>query len=138
MRLIWPVLVLAIASQAAIAAEPTPAPAPAPAPRELRTAPGVPLVLGVETSSRPDCTLGRTPQTRVIVPPQHGTATLRQARVRAKGDRCPGAPGYMVIYRSDPDFTGVDDLTLQVRREDATDTHVFRIIVTGSPPANLT
>ena len=58
--------------------------------------------------------------------------------MRANGDPCPGAPGYVVIYRSDPDFTGVDDLTLQIRREDVTDTHVFRIIVSGSEPAQAT
>ena len=130
MRRIWPALIAAVLTVSAAAAQP--------APREMRAAPGEPLVLGVETSSRPDCTLGRTPQTRVVVPPRHGTATLRQARVRARGDRCPGAPGYLVIYRSDPDFSGVDDLTLQVLRENATDIHVFKIIVSGAQPAQAT
>jgi|GEM_PF-6868496 len=127
MRSIW----LIPAAALVVGAAPAP---PAPIAHDLKVAPGAPLVLGVETSGREDCTLGRAPQTRIVVPPRHGTATVRQARVRAPGARCPGAPGYVVIYRSDPDFTGVDDLTLQVLREASTDWHAYRITVAGTPP----
>ena len=113
----------------------TTAAAAQPAPLEVRTAPGAPLVLGVETSSQPDCTLGRISQTRILVPPRHGMATVRQARVRAKGDKCPGAPGYMIVYRSDPDFMGVDDLTLQINNGSSSTLKVFRITVVGVEPA---
>ncbi|MEO6338558.1 MAG: hypothetical protein ABIO39_00850, partial [Caulobacteraceae bacterium] len=105
-----------------------------PAPQELRTQPGAPLVLGVETSGQADCTLGRISQTRILVPPRHGVATVRQARVRAKGDKCPGAPGYLIIYRSDPEFMGVDDLTLQINDGSKSTLKVFRITVAGVQP----
>lgn len=103
-----------------------------PAPQEVRTAPGAPLVLGIETSGQPDCTLGRVSQTRIIVPPRHGVATVRQVRIRS--GRCPGAPGYAIVYRSDPEFLGVDDLTLQLSDGTRTTLKVFRITVAGVQP----
>jgi hypothetical protein len=108
---------------------------PAPTVHDLSTAPGAPLVLGVETSGQPDCTLGRISQTRIVTPPRHGVALVRQARVRGDDKRCPGAPGYVVIYRSDPAFLGEDDLTLEVRGRDGVKAHLFRIKVLGAPPA---
>ena len=105
-----------------------------PVPQEVRTAPGAPLVLGIETSGQPDCTLGRISQTRILVPPRHGVATVRQARITAKGAKCRGAPGYMIVYRSDPDFTGVDDLTLQISDGSRSIQKVFRITVAGAQP----
>ena len=87
-----------------------------------------------ETSGQTDCTLGRISQTRILVPPRHGVATVRQARVRAKGDKCPGAPGYLIIYRSDPEFMGIDDLTLQVSDGAGSRLKVFRITVVGTQP----
>jgi hypothetical protein len=108
--------------------------------QSLRVAPGLPLALGIQTSGRPDCTVGSIPRTRVLTPPRHGTATVRSARVRPQGDPCPAAPGYVVVYRSDPDFSGTDELTLEVGDGDKVTTEVFRIFVTRgdpAPPADL-
>jgi hypothetical protein len=120
-------LIAALFATAAVPAAPTV--------HDLSTAPGAPLVLGVETSGQPDCTLGRISQTRIVTPPRHGVALVRQARVRSNDKRCPGAPGYVVVYRSDPAFIGEDDLTLEVRGPAGAKTHLFRIKVSGAPPA---
>jgi hypothetical protein len=119
---------------AAILAAAAPAAAP-PLVHVRTTAPGAPLVLGVESSGQADCTLGRISQTRIVTPPRHGVALVRQARVRGENSRCPGAPGYVVIYRSDPGFLGEDDLALEVRGQDRVDRHLFKIKVAGVPPA---
>lgn len=123
-----PFLIAAALAAAAAAATP-------PTVHDLSTRPGAPLVLGVETSGQADCTLGRISQTRVVTPPQHGVALVRQARLRSPDPRCPGAPGYVVIYRSDPSFVGDDDLTLEVRSATGVKVHQFRIKVSGKPPA---
>jgi hypothetical protein len=122
---------------AAALAAAAPAAAP-PTPHELSTRPGAPLVLGVETSGQADCTLGRISQTRIVTPPRHGVALVRQARVKSADGRCPGAPGYVVIYRSDPAFTGEDDLVLEVRGPAGPRAHLFRIKVAGAPAAAAT
>jgi hypothetical protein len=73
--------------------------------------------IGIFASIRPDCTSGALPVIRLNALPAHGKVTVKQARLRATNFRqCLGTevPAFVAIYRSSPDFTGSDVVTLEV------------------------
>lgn len=88
-----------------------------------------PAPLIVETAVRPDCSVGGVPESRVVVEPAHGTLSVREGRLQRQGARCPPGIGYVVIYVSEPNFSGHDVVTLEVSDGDQVTLRVFDINV---------
>ena len=88
-----------------------------------------PAPLMVETGVRADCSQGQVPESRVVVEPMHGTLAVRQGRLRRQGESCPPAIGYVVVYIPEPDFTGRDEVALEVVGADGVTLRVFEITV---------
>ena len=105
-------------------------------PGALKAAPGVPVMLAVESSGRPDCSVGPVPETRVVVPPAHGELTHAEGRLRLRDTACPAAAGYVLFYEADSDFNGDDMVTIEVSSMGMKTTYAFDIMVEGktTPP----
>jgi hypothetical protein len=106
-----------------------------------RTATGQPdtdIRVGVYFSVRPDCTPGPLPSIQLTSPPENGKIIVKQGKVTATNHKqCLGieVPAFIAIYRSRPDFVGVDVLTLEVKFPGGK-TEIQRISITvgsGSP-----
>ena len=111
-------------------------PAAAEPPLQMHVEPGSPLALAVETGSHADCTVGPPPDMRVVVAPTHGKLALGEGNLRRVGSQCPAAPGYVVVYVPDDDFTGADMVTIEVSDEtDGPMTLAFDIQVKGKVSA---
>jgi hypothetical protein len=79
---------------------------------------GKDIRLGVYLNVQPDCTSGPLPIIRLSGRPEHGTVTVKKAKVNATNfKQCLAleVPGYVAFYRSQPNFSGVDVLTLEVK-----------------------
>ena len=86
-----------------------------------RTATGRPwadIRVGVYVNVKPDCSSGPLPSIRLISAPENGKVTVKQGKVTATNyKQCLAleVPGFIAFYRSRPDFSGVDVLTLEVK-----------------------
>lgn len=86
--------------------------------RMAKGQPGKDIRIGVYINLEPDCTSGPLPVVRVISKPTHGTVTIKRVRISgANYKHCVAleVPGRVALYRSNPGFTGVDVVTLEVR-----------------------
>jgi hypothetical protein len=88
-----------------------------------------PAPLMVETGVRDDCSQGQVPESRVVVEPKHGSLTVREGRLQRQGAGCPPAIGYVVVYIPEPDYTGHDEVALEVMDADGVTLRVFDITV---------
>jgi hypothetical protein len=73
--------------------------------------------IGVFASMRADCKSGPLPTIRLKVPPVHGNVTVKQGKLRTTNFRqCLAAevPAFIVFYKSKPEFSGSDTVTLEV------------------------
>ena len=73
--------------------------------------------IGVFFSMRADCKSGPLPTIRLKVPPVHGNVTVKQGKLRTTNLRqCLAAevPAFIVFYKSKPEFSGSDVVTLEV------------------------
>jgi hypothetical protein len=69
------------------------------------------------TSLKSDCTAGQLPTLRLKETPKNGTVTVKQGRWRATNIKqclATEVPAFIAIYRSQPDFSGSDELVLEV------------------------
>jgi hypothetical protein len=85
--------------------------------RTIKGRAGQDIRIGVYASIRGDCKSGPLPTIRLTAPPAHGKVTVKQGKLKATNLRqCLAAevPAYVVVYRSSPEFTGMDTLTLEV------------------------
>lgn len=85
--------------------------------RKVKAQSGREVRVGVFASMKPDCTPGRLPTVRLKETPKNGKVTVKQGRLRATNfKQCLAAevPAFIAIYRSQPDFSGSDELTLEV------------------------
>lgn len=85
--------------------------------RSVKAQSGRDVRVGVFASMKPDCTSGQLPTVRLKETPKNGTVTVKQGRLRATNlKQCLAAevPAFIAIYRSQPDFAGSDELTLEV------------------------
>jgi hypothetical protein len=113
MRTVWIALALFLISPAAAQ--------DATVEREITGGAGQNIRIGVFVNIRPDCTSGPLPAIRLTVPPEHGTVTVRGGRIRTTNIRhCLAieVPAFVAFYRSKPDFTGTDRLTLEIKNPD--------------------
>jgi len=79
---------------------------------------GKPIQVGIYLNVRPDCTGGPLPTIRLIGSPEHGKIMVKKAKVSATNvKQCLAfeVPGLVAFYQSQPNFAGVDALTLEVK-----------------------
>ena len=79
---------------------------------------GKPIQIGLYLNVRPDCTAGPLPTIRLTVPPEHGKVVVKKAKVSATNvKQCLAfeVPGLVAFYQSQPNFAGLDALTLEVK-----------------------
>jgi hypothetical protein len=104
--------------------------------RKVKAQTGRDVRVGVFASIKPDCTPGQLPTVRLKERPKNGTVTVKQGRLRATNlKQCLAAdvPAFVAIYRSQPDFAGSDELTLEVVNANGK-TQLQRIQVTVEKP----
>lgn len=100
-----------------------------------RAAKGLPakdIRLGVYLNVLPDCTSGTLPAIRLLSPPANGAVNIKRGKVTATNyKQCLAleVPGFIAFYRSKPDFSGVDVVTIEVKYPGGR-TEVQRISVT--------
>jgi uncharacterized membrane protein len=78
---------------------------------------GKEIRVGIYVNIRPDCTSGPLPTIRLVDPPEQGTVVIKKANVNATNyKQCLAleVPGYVALYKSRPEFTGVDVLSLEI------------------------
>ncbi len=74
--------------------------------------------IGIYINLEPDCTSGPLPAIRLIAKPAHGTVTIKRGKITGtnyKHCQAVEVPGFVAIYRSKPDFVGVDVMMIEVR-----------------------
>jgi hypothetical protein len=85
--------------------------------RQFKGTPGHDVNVGIFASMKSDCTAGKLPVVRLIKPPLHGKIVLNRKRLRVTNFKqclATDLPAFVALYRSVPDFVGVDQLTLEV------------------------
>jgi hypothetical protein len=107
--------------------------------RSAEAVSGKPHRLGVYGNVTKDCTSGPLPTIRVVTPPKHGELNVRSGTLKAgRITRCPKleAKAQGVFYRANPQYTGTDEVSYEVRSASGkVEAHTVRINVTGTPPA---
>ena len=77
-----------------------------------------PIRLGVFVSIKPDCTTGPLPAIRLSKAPANGTVVVKNAKIRmtnVKACLAVEVPAYVVFYTSRADFSGKDEVQLEVK-----------------------
>jgi uncharacterized membrane protein len=85
--------------------------------RSAKGASGKDIQIGVYLNVLANCKSGPLPAIQMIVPPENGSATVKRAKVSLtnyKNCMALEVPAFIGVYRSKPDFTGSDHLTLSV------------------------
>jgi hypothetical protein len=105
--------------------------------RTVKAQPGQDLRIGVFASIRPDCKSGALPTIKLKEPPSHGNVTVKQGKLRTTNFRqclAVEVPAFVVVYRSKPDYSGSDTVSLEIINADGK-TQIQRImILVGSNP----
>jgi hypothetical protein len=86
--------------------------------RSVKTAPNKDTRIGVYLNVLPDCTSGPLPTIRLATPPTSGKVVVRTAKVKATNYKACLAlevQAYVAYYKSPPEFTGDDVLTIEVK-----------------------
>jgi hypothetical protein len=86
--------------------------------RTVKAQSGKDVAVGAYLNIRPNCTSGALPAIRLLNAPAHGKVTVKQAKARATNyKQCLAVevPAYIAIYRSEPDFTGTDFFTVEIK-----------------------
>jgi hypothetical protein len=102
--------------------------------RSVKAQPDKAVRVGVYVNVKPDCTSGPLPTIRLSAPPANGRVIVRRANIGATNyKQCLAlqVPGLVAFYRSRPDFSGADTLSLEVRFPNG-NTQIHRITVTVS------
>src|SRR5580698_8178970 len=86
--------------------------------REVKGAPGRDVRVGIYTAIRPDCTSGPLPALRLLVPPAHGTVTVKRGTLKATNFKeclATEVPAFVAFYRAAAAYDGADEFALEVR-----------------------
>jgi hypothetical protein len=109
--------------------------------RTVKGASGRDIRLGIYVNVGPNCQSGPLPSIRLRDPPQHGKVTVREAKVRATNyKKCLAleVPGFVAFYRSQSNFSGIDELTLTVEFPNGrTELQKIRVDLTGNANREL-
>jgi hypothetical protein len=104
----------------AVIALATPSLAQSPVPtveRLVKALPNKDTQIGVYLNVRADCTSGPLPTIRLVSPPASGKVVVKTAKVKATNFKACLAlevPAYIAFYKSAPDFSGADIMTVEV------------------------
>ena len=74
--------------------------------------------VGVYVNVLPDCSSGPLPSIRLSAEPQNGKVVVKRAKVSATNyKKCLAlqVPAFVALYRSKPDFGGIDRMTIEVK-----------------------
>lgn len=92
--------------------------------------------IGVYLNVRTDCSSGPLPTIRLASPPASGKVVVKSAQVKATNYKACLAlevPAYVAFYRSMPDFSGADNMVIEVRYPDGrTETQKITVNVGAS------
>jgi hypothetical protein len=100
--------------------------------RSAKGQPGKDIQVGVYLNVLPDCTSGTLPAIRLLTPPMNGAVNIKRGKVSATNyKQCLAleVPGFIAFYKSKPDFSGVDTVTIEVKYP-AGRTEIQRISIT--------
>lgn len=105
--------------------------------RTAKGQPGKDIRIGVYINIEPDCTSGPLPALRLVGKPQNGAVIIKRGRVTGTNYKhCLAleVPGFVAFYRSKPNFTGEDVVTIEVRYpKGRAETQRIKILVSGQP-----
>lgn len=85
--------------------------------RAFKALPNKDTQIGVYLNVQEDCSSGPLPTIRLLSPPASGKVVVKTAKVKATNYKACLAlevPGYVAIYKSAPNFSGADILTVEV------------------------
>jgi len=106
--------------------------------RSARGLAGKDIQIGVYINVQPDCTSGALPTIRLSTPPSSGKVTVKRGNAKLTNyKQCLAleVPAFVAIYRSAPEFSGLDTLTLEIKYPQGR-TEIQRVTVTvgsGAP-----
>lgn len=86
--------------------------------RAAKGAAGRDIRVGVYVNVLPDCSSGPLPSIRLSAGPQNGKVVVKRAKVTATNyKQCLAlqVPAFVALYRSKPDFGGIDQMTIEVK-----------------------
>ncbi|QOZ48918.1 hypothetical protein XH89_25835 [Bradyrhizobium sp. CCBAU 53340] len=86
--------------------------------RTIKALPNKDTQIGLYINVRPDCTSGPLPTIRLATSPTSGKVIVKSGKVKATNYKACLAlevPAYVAFYKSPPDFTGDDQLTIEVK-----------------------
>ncbi|MDN4986765.1 hypothetical protein QY049_26750 [Bradyrhizobium sp. WYCCWR 13022] len=86
--------------------------------RTIKALPNKDTQIGLYINVRPDCTSGPLPTIRLATSPTSGKVVVKSGKVKATNYKACLAlevPAYIAFYKSPPDFTGNDQLTIEVK-----------------------
>jgi hypothetical protein len=85
--------------------------------RSVKALPNKDTQIGLYLNVRQDCTSGPLPTIRLISPPTSGKVVVKTAKVKATNYKACLAlevPAYIAFYKSAPDFSGADVMSVEV------------------------
>jgi hypothetical protein len=85
--------------------------------RSVKALPNKDTQIGLYLNVRADCTSGPLPTIRLVSPPASGKVVVKTAKVKATNFKACLAlevPAYIAFYKSAPDFSGADIMTVEV------------------------
>jgi hypothetical protein len=85
--------------------------------RSVKAQPNKDTQIGLYLNVRQDCTSGPLPTIRLISPPTSGKVVVKTAKVKATNYKACLAlevPAYIAFYKSAPDFSGADMMSVEV------------------------
>ena len=86
--------------------------------RSVKALPNKDTQIGVYLNVLPDCTSGPLPTIRLVTPPTAGKVVVKTAKAKATNYKACLAlevPAYVAFYKSPPEFSGDDVLTIEVK-----------------------
>ena len=86
--------------------------------RSVTAVPNKDTRIGVYLNVLPDCTSGPLPTIRLVSPPTAGKVVVKTAKAKATNYKACLAlevPAYVAFYKSPPEFSGDDVLTIEVK-----------------------
>ena len=85
--------------------------------RELKTAPGRDVRVGIYTDIRQDCTSGPLPAIRLAKPPAHGAVSVKRGTLKATNIKqclATEVPAFVAFYRAAANYRGSDQFALEI------------------------
>jgi len=85
--------------------------------KDIKALPGRDVRVAIYVDIKPDCTSGPLPAIRLLVPPAHGTVSVKRATLKATNFKqclATEVPAFVALYRAAKDFIGIDRFALEI------------------------